>query len=475
MCREKRVFDPTIELADNAMLRHRPDLFEEWDFEKNDALGLDVYKVKRGSKIEVWWNCPKCKSEYDMPINRRITTNKRKGSNCPYCAGKRINHTNSLAALHPELVNEWHPTLNGELTPHKIAPNSEVRVWWIGTCGHEWNTVPTVRTNMKCGCPYCATSNAKPLKGFNDMWTTNPELASLLLNPEDGYKHMQRTTKKLDWKCPKCGSIIRNKKADLIQSYGLSCPNCSDGVSYPEKYVFHFLQESNIEFMKQKGFDWSQGKVYDFYLPERNWIVEVHGVQHYEENGFHTLNRSFVEEEKNDRYKMQLAYANGIEKYLVINGSISDSNHMKESIQSSDLFTLFSNIDFNVIAEKAEKSSVIEAWDLWNSGIYSTEKIANILKSNRVTVRRYLKSGQLIGKCDYTPEIAKQRKVQGAPVAVIQLSINGDFIKEWNSATEAGSHIGVDSTGITKTCRGTQKSSGGFKWMYSEDYYKEAN
>lgn len=29
-------------LADNAMLKYRIELFDEWDFEKNDKLGLDV-------------------------------------------------------------------------------------------------------------------------------------------------------------------------------------------------------------------------------------------------------------------------------------------------------------------------------------------------------------------------------------------------------------------------------------------------
>ncbi|MDC6267367.1 hypothetical protein [Lysinibacillus fusiformis] len=32
-------------LKDNAMLKHSPHLFEEWDFEKNVELGIDVYKI----------------------------------------------------------------------------------------------------------------------------------------------------------------------------------------------------------------------------------------------------------------------------------------------------------------------------------------------------------------------------------------------------------------------------------------------
>ena len=41
--------------------------------------------------------------------------------------------------------------------------------------------------------------------GINDMWTTNPELASLLADPNDGYKYMQSSGHKVKWKCKNCG------------------------------------------------------------------------------------------------------------------------------------------------------------------------------------------------------------------------------------------------------------------------------
>lgn len=78
----KRTFDESIELADNAMLKRRPELFNEWDFEKNDELGLDAYEVTFGSKKIAWWNCLDCSSSYDTPVIYRA-----RGSNCPYCRG----------------------------------------------------------------------------------------------------------------------------------------------------------------------------------------------------------------------------------------------------------------------------------------------------------------------------------------------------------------------------------------------------
>ena len=45
--------------------------------------------------------------------------------------------SNSLATVHPELVAEWSEK-NLPLTPDKITFGSNKRVWWKGSCGHEW-------------------------------------------------------------------------------------------------------------------------------------------------------------------------------------------------------------------------------------------------------------------------------------------------------------------------------------------------
>ena len=44
---------------------------------------------------------------------------------------------NSLAEVHPELISEWSEK-NLPLTPDDITFGSNKKVWWKGTCGHEW-------------------------------------------------------------------------------------------------------------------------------------------------------------------------------------------------------------------------------------------------------------------------------------------------------------------------------------------------
>ena len=66
-------------------------------------------------------------------------------------------------------------------------------------------------------------------------------------------------------------------------------------------------------------------------------------------------------------------------------------------------------------------------------------------------------------------KIAKQHK------KVIQLSLNGDFIHEFNSATVAAKELNLGRGTICAICNHhyQRKTSGGFKWMFSEEYYKK--
>ena len=53
---------------------------------------------------------------------------------------------NSLAEVHPELVSEWSEK-NLPLTPDGITFGSNKKVWWKGTCGHEWQASVKARSN----------------------------------------------------------------------------------------------------------------------------------------------------------------------------------------------------------------------------------------------------------------------------------------------------------------------------------------
>lgn len=55
---------------------------------------------------------------------------------------------------------------------------------------------------------------------------------------------------------------------------------------------------------------------------------------------------------------------------------------------------------------------------------------------------------------------------------VVQLSISGEFIKQYNTMINASKETGIDYSVICACCKHPErnKTAGGFKWMYKEDY-----
>lgn len=60
-------------------------------------------------------------------------------------------------------------------------------------------------------------------------------------------------------------------------------------------------------------------------------------------------------------------------------------------------------------------------------------------------------------------------------VKVVQLDISGNEIKTFDTVTQASELTNSNKCGIVNCCRGRSKTSGGYKWMYYEDYIKSNN
>ena len=230
----------------------RPDLAKEWNYEKNGDLRPE--DVSCGSNKKVWWKLP-----YDVPDDYPVEHLRGKhfefeweatiysrndGRNCPYLKGKAIcPGFNDLATTNPELAAQWHPTKNGDLRPSQVAANSNRKVWWIcpyddtNTGKHfdfEWQALISDR-NSGSDCPYL--NGQAVWAGFNDLETTNPELAAQWHPTKNkNLKPTQVTansSNKIWWICPyddpktkkhfdfEWESIIANRNS------GIGCPYLS--------------------------------------------------------------------------------------------------------------------------------------------------------------------------------------------------------------------------------------------------------
>lgn len=146
-CAGKQVLAGFNDLASQA-----PALAAQWDGARNGS--LTPQQVAPKSNRKAWWLCEMGHS-YQAAISSRAN-----GSGCPYCTNKKVlAGFNDLATVEPRIAAEWHPTLNGTLTPQMVTTGSRKKVWWQGRCGHVWCAVVFSRAGKQhCGCPVCAGS-----------------------------------------------------------------------------------------------------------------------------------------------------------------------------------------------------------------------------------------------------------------------------------------------------------------------------
>ena len=134
-----------------------PEIAAQWHPTKNG--NLTPGNCSPSSNRRVWWRCP-LGHEYQAVVGARTVN----GSDCPYCAGKKVLvGFNDLASQEPAVAAGWHPTLNGTLTPQNVTTGSRRKVWWLCPEGHVWKAVVYSRARaQKTGCPVCAGRVRRP-------------------------------------------------------------------------------------------------------------------------------------------------------------------------------------------------------------------------------------------------------------------------------------------------------------------------
>lgn len=331
------------------------------------------------------------------------------------------------------------------------------------------------------GCNVCAGHEIS--KGYNDLWTKRPDVARLLKYPEKGYLvGLGSGSSEEIFICPICNSE-QSQILNNVCKQGFSCKICGDGISYPEKFMSNVLTQIGIKFKKSKTFNWSKNvehknnklsgkKIYDFYIPSLNMIIETHGEQHYRYCGFE---RTLEEEQENDRLKEQLAMNNGIKNYITIDCRKSDLEFIKHNILNSNLVNFYdlNKIDWEICNKNSTQSTVKIACELWEEG-NSIKEISKTLHIHEGTIRVYLKKGAKMGWSSYDSKVSRKESYivmsKNASKNVVKLDLQGKLIDEYESISLASRVNGISAGLIIGVCKGKHKTSGGFKWMYKEDY-----
>ena len=171
-----------------------------------------------------------------------------------------IEKKNSLANLNPTLLREWNYEKNGKLKPEFFTISSGKKVWWKCAKGHEWVATIHNRSFLNRNCPYC--SNQKVLPGYNDLVTTNPEIAKEWNYEKNGAllptQYTAGSNKKFWWKCANGHEwrvSINNRTRGIILSgkqKGSQCPYCINQKVQPG---FNDLATTHPEIAKEWNYE----------------------------------------------------------------------------------------------------------------------------------------------------------------------------------------------------------------------------
>lgn len=318
--------------------------------------------------------------------------------------GKKLTHEEFLRRL--SQTNEHY--INGEFDiVGKYQGNHKPIECRCNIHDIEWFPIPS-NLWRNTGCPYCGGKDI--LVGFNDMWTTRPDVATMLQNPEDGYKYTSYSKQKTWFICPDCKSP-NFKEINHVSRVGICCQHCSDGISYPNKFSRALLDQLPIS-----GYDceyqpeWAKPYYYDnhFWYNGSEYILEMDGYLHFVERRFYKNTLEQIQEK--DRIKDKLALNHNI-NVIRINCMKCEMEYIKNNIIDSKLSNIFdlSSVDWELCDKKSQGNISKKACDLYMCRLYSVAEISNILHVSQSTIRRYLNTGSKFGWCDYISKTKKQK------------------------------------------------------------------
>lgn len=346
---------------------------------------------------------------------------------------------------------------------------------------HDFVMTPNSMISSKYNCPCC--SGYQVYKGYNDFNTKRPELAQYLVNYQDGYKYTEWSSEELEWKCPSCGNIMK-KKISYVSKYGVTCPRCDDGYSYPNKFIYNSLLqiENQLDFLdREYRPDWCKYKykdkncygIYDIYFEKNNkkFVIEMDG-------GLGHGNRSYTNSKTNrdelifrDKEKDRLASEHNI-KVIRIDCNYETNDRYQfilNNILKSELSNILdlSKVNFNQSNTQSQQSLFIKAVELWNLG-ENISQIKSELHIHESTVTSYLKSALKYNMCDYSVKESRRRSYSNAVVCIT----TG---KEFKAIVDGAKYYNIDPGDISKCCRRTSTFGGWYNgqkmiWMYKKDY-----
>lgn len=260
------------------------------------------------------FNCEICLHTFDQsPLD---ITNRNNW--CSYCAGKKLCESKSCKtceersfANHKKAIY-WHEKNN--ITPRQAFKKSSTKYWFTcDKCNHVFDIALDNLTMQNCWCYYC---NKGQLCNDNECEICfNNSFASYPMAKYWSIKNIKTprmvfkfSYKKYIFDCFNCDNEYVNVIATISSGHWCSC---TVNKTETKLYNYLLLKYNNIVINKQQKFAWCVSVnilSFDFCIEEYKLIIELDGVQHFEQ----VSNWKSPEyTQQRDKHKMICANNNG--------------------------------------------------------------------------------------------------------------------------------------------------------------------
>lgn len=270
----------------------------------------------------------------------------------------------------------------------------------------DWTDEGAIRSSRKV-CRHC--TNKVAIKGEDDIATQAPWMICFFQEKDKHliYECRKTSNREIYPICPYCGEVrnIKFQIATIYKTHSIGCPKCSDGISYPEKFLIEVFNQMKTDILFHptiKDIPWTKPYVYDFYDPKKNVIIEVNGMQHYRK--IKTFAQSLKEVKRNDKMKKEKALRSGIQKnkYIQLDCRYSEKDYIKNSLISNKkinkIYKLnLKNIDWDKCHEQGMMSMYVKIFEYKQKYPQSTNgEIARKFHVNKNTVSKAINKMKLI-------------------------------------------------------------------------------
>lgn len=295
------------------------------------------------------------------------------------------------------------------------------------------------------GCAYVA---GRRVCEENSLWSIK-NLRSNIINVKQAKNITKMNDKKIRFKCSsKSCNVTKIMTVSALAQHGFSCPQCSTGISYPERFMLAINEYFSLNFEYQQTYE--NGR-FDFINHTTKIVVEMNGRTHYEDTSW---DGSHEATKLSDNKKRKWCKENGY-TLIFIDARKSEFEFIRNNINKEPLLSNIKKEDEKVIMELIEMSSKYDIAEIIK--LYTIEKltitqIGKRYNTSHTTINNLLARNGI-----------KRRRNSGVPRKIVKCIETGIV---YQSGNEAMRKTGIDISSITKCCNGKLKSAGGYHWEF---------